>query len=182
MGKGILAAFLGALAMFAWGFVSWMVLHLMPEETFKNEGTVAEAMRSSGNGDGVYFVPLMPEKDSPKYKDWEKNFARGPRAVVVLHTGEVETDKFMITSMAKGFAVMFAACFLLAILLGNASIKHFMGRFLYCVTIGGIIAVFGNGSGWAWFHYPLSWTIPGMINDLVAWACAGAVMGAIIKP
>lgn len=181
MGKGILAAFLGALAMFAWGALSHLQLHVQPEEGFSNEATIAESMRSSGDENGVYFVPLMPPRDSPKYEDWQKNFSRGPRAVVIYNTGEVEQDKFFATSMIKGFAVMLLSCFLVAVMLGNAGIGHYMGRLFYCVSFGAIITIFSQGSQWAWFHAPLSWTLPAMINDVVAWTCAGAVMSAMIK-
>jgi hypothetical protein len=139
-------------------------------------------MCSSGNEDGVYFVPLMPAGDTPAHEDWQKEFKRGPRAVVIYNTGEVELSKFIGLSMVKGFLVMLASCFLVAVMLGNARIGHFMGRWTYCVTFGAIITIFSQGSQWAWFSAPLGWTIPAMVNDVVAWACAGLVMGAMIKP
>jgi len=185
MGKGILAAFLGALAMFVWGFVSWKFVKLMPQESFSNSATIAESMRASSDEDGVYFVPLMPDttdKESSEHKSWSKEFSRGPRAMVIYNTGEFDPDKFMYTAMLKGFLVMLASCLLAAIMLGNAKIGPYMGRVIFCVTFGAIIAVYSNGSQWAWFYAPLGWTIPAIINDIVAWACAGLVMGAMIKP
>lgn len=176
MGRGVLAAALAAAVMFVWGFVGGHLLGIPPTREFSNSRTVAEAMRQSGDGDGVYQLP------APGASDGEAQLARGPRATVFYDAGEVDVDSLLVLTMAKGFLVLFAAGLLVAFLLERTSIRSYGGRVLFCTAFGLFAALYSTGGMWAWFHAPLAWSGPAVVHDLLAWAGAGLVIAAIHKP
>ena len=183
MAKALLGAALGAVAMFVWGFVSWTVLQFHTVNSFDNSTTVAESMRSSGAESGVYFIPAMPgttDQESAEFKKFKEQHERGPVAFVVYSAeGKKAMDPL---SMAKGFAVMFASTLVVVFLLMNAKIANYLGRVLFVVSFGLFAAVFSEGSNWAWFHFPMQWTIQMALDHLIAWGLAGVVIAALVKP
>lgn len=183
MGKGILAALLGALAMFAWGFVSWTVLHLHEVKGFGNSEAVAKTLQRSGDETGVYWIPASPgteDKESPEYKKWVEAHEQGPIAMVVYNKdGGPVMDPM---TMVKGFLVMLASCLIVATMLASAGIGNYMGRLMFCTSFGLLAAVYVDGSNWAWFFFPMDWTITAAVDHVLSWAIAGAVMAALIKP
>ena len=183
MARGILAALAGAVLMFIWGALTWMVLHLYPHDGFKNSEVVSASLKASDAETGIYWVPAPPDTDdreSAEFKDFARKLEDGPRAMVIYNAEGMAADDFMF--MVKGFLALLASCFVAALMLDRAAIGNLAGRVLFCTTIGVIIALYSDGSNWAFFNYPQGWTIMSMIDHVVSWTLAGIAMGVIMKP
>jgi len=183
MGRGILAALLAAAAMFVWGYVSWILLPLHEMKGFSNSMAVAETLRASGDESGVYWIPGPPksqDEDSPEHKRWVEEHERGPLAMVIYDRdgGKVMDPKTMV----KGFVVLLASCFIVATMLSNARIGNFFGRLAFCTAFGLFVAVYADGGNWAWFSFPMDWTVTAAIDRVIPWAVGGAVLAGMIKP
>ena len=183
MVRGILAALAGAVLMFIWGSLTWMVLHLYPHEGFDNNDVVAAGMKASNAETGVYWVPAPPgtnDQETPEFKEFARRYKDGPRAMVIYNADGGDTHDMMF--LAKGFLALLASCFVVALMLDRAAIKNLLGRVLFCTTIGVVVALYSDGNNWAFFMYPQGWTIMSMIDHVVSWTLAGVGMGLIMKP
>jgi len=183
MARGILAALAGAVLMFIWGALTWMVLHLYPHDGFKNGEVVSASLKASNAETGVYWVPTPPgtdDRESPEFKEFARKLKDGPRAMVIYNANGMDAND--MTFMAKGFLALLASCFVAALMLDRAAIRNLLGRVLFCTTIGVIVALYSDGSNWAFFSFPQGWTIISMIDHVISWTLAGVAMGLIMKP
>ena len=103
--RHLIAAFVAAIVVFFWGFMSWAAIGVWDFAFPKpaNEPALVEAMQSSFGGDGAYVVPFMPEgygqdaADEAKKAEFADYDARH-RAGVILATTSVASVHEMIAS------------------------------------------------------------------------------------
>src|SRR5690242_12112914 len=74
MSRTILAGFLGAIVLFAWGFVSWVILpfHGQTTHALPNEDAVAAALKSGNAESGAYRIPAIGGDEITKKAEMEK--------------------------------------------------------------------------------------------------------------
>ena len=184
MGRIVPAALIAAVVVFAWGFIAHTAVNLFKVNSFRSAPAIAELMKQDGAEDGVYVIPSMPrdfsDEDASDTKEHKRRHEAGPIAVVFFHR---DGDAVMPPAMfAKGFAVSFVACLLLAMLLSMLKLPGFGRRFCVCATVGAMIALHVDASNWVWYRYATDWTIASAIYNLVSWAAAGLVLAAMVKP
>ena len=182
MGRILLAALAGALAMFIWGFVAWMVIDLRTPETFKGEGAVAAAINYGAAEPGVYAIPGDPgtkDKESSEYKTFQKNYESGPIAMVIVKKDGAKLFDPLV--LLKGYGVMLLACLIVALMISEIGIKLALNRILFCTAIGAVVAIHADGSNWAWFWYPMDWTLMAHVDRVVAWTLAGTAMAPLLS-
>ncbi len=184
MGRAILGAFLAAIAMFGWGWLVWSpVLDLHEIRAFEKSDAISAAMKDSGDETGVYWIPAMPEEmdtESESYKAWLAKYEAGPRAMVIFRNESGPFEQVM--SMAKGFALQFVACLLLAFLLLGGSVTSFFGRWIFSITVGLIMVAWADGMNWAFWQFPDEWTMWQAIDHAAAFGIAGFVLALIVRP
>jgi len=178
------AALVGAVLMFIWGFVSHTVLKLFDVKGFSNSGGLVEMLKTSQAESGVYAVPAMPEdmsdKESPQYKKFVDDYEKGPIAIVIY---QEEGATFMgAMTFIKGFLVMLASCLFAAFLVSRSKLASTGGRFTFVLCLGVLMAIHVDGSNWAWMYHPMGWTIAAMIDHVAAWAAAGVGIALILRP
>jgi hypothetical protein len=184
MGRMLVAALVGAVLMFIWGFVSHTVLKLFDVKGFSNSGALIEMFKTSQAESGVYSVPAMPadmsDSESPQNKKFVEDYEEGPIAIVYY---QKEGATYMgAMTFIKGFLVMFASCVFAAFLVSRSKLASTGGRFALVVCLGVLMAIHVDGSNWAWMLHPVGWTIASMIDHVAAWAAAGVGIAVILRP
>ena len=174
------AALLGGVVMFLWGFVSHMLLplgevgmHVAAHE----EAFLAAAKDNLGGGEGVYVVPGLAGVD---YGDKAKTDAYSAKAVAnpyafVVYNPQGEDGMAMGDNLGKEFAINVLSAWIVAFVLALAPMAF--GR---RVLVAGLMGVFGwlviNMPYWNWYRFPLDFTLASLAEQLIGWLLAGAVM------
>jgi len=174
-----IAAVLGGLVMFFWGFTAHMVLPIgeMGMKEASNEDVVIAAMRDGLPGEGVYMVPgLSPAQmeDPAAVAAYSAKAKANPNAFIVYQPqGEDGMD--MGEELGVEFATNVVSAALLAWVLA-------LGAFGYQkrVFISAAMGLFAWTSlslpYWNWYRFLLDFTLGALLMQVIGWALAGAVM------
>ena len=182
--RHLLAAFVAAIVVFFWGFMSWAAIGIwdfaFPRAS--NEAAITETLRSSLGGDGAYVVPAMPEgygqatEDPAKqaeFKAFEERMRAGP-VTLILHRvegGEVMEAKELV----RGFGIEFVSALLLACVLstvkGGFARKAFVGFTIALFAATACYGVMGN-----FMRMPLPFVIAFWADAIIAWTLATLVI------
>ncbi|WP_114241461.1 hypothetical protein [Dyella sp. C9] len=176
----LVAALMGGIVMFLWGAVAHMALGLGEAGIRQpvNEDVVLSAL-GPGLGDrpGVYILPsLSPEKmrDKAAVQAYSAKAKASPYAwVVYLPQGEDLSD--MSGQLPRQWASDTLSALALAFVMGLAAFS-FMTR----LSIALAAALFAWLSNlvpfWNWYRFPTSFTEAALIEQVIGWLLAGAVM------
>ena len=175
MKKYLLAPFLGALAMFVWGFFYYGVSGI-PYQALQPAQDVGPALDKLFPESGAYIVP-DPRMDP---EAMEEKLEAGPFATVHIQKGGRPAMDPMI--LLQGFALEFVSCLLLVVLLSLAQIRWYTNRLLFASLVGLLIAIYAQGGLVIWWHQDLGWHARTIIHDVVAWFAAGAVIAGFAQP
>lgn len=188
-GRGLLAALLGAVAMFLWMSLAHMALPLgeVGIQEMPNERPVLDAMRSSiGDASGLYFFPGMgvapnaPRSErSAAMERYGEKLAANPSGFVVYHPPGA--NGLSLGRLAFELLIEFLETLLAVLLLGMTRLASYGSRVGF-VTLAGLLAVLGtNLSYWNWYGFPANYTAAYMTTQLVGFFVAGLVIAAILR-
>lgn len=175
MKKYLLAPFLGALAMFIWGFIYYGVSGI-PYQALQPAQEVGPALDKLFPASGTYVIP-DPRTDEPAMS---RQLASGPFATVHITKGGLKAMDPAV--MISGFALEFISCGLLVILLGLTRIGNYPDRVIFVLVAGVLMAFFAHGGQAVWWHQDWNWQFRTMIHDVVAFLLAGAIIAGFVKP
>jgi hypothetical protein len=178
----IVAALLGGLVVFAWGFVSHMVLPVgeMGQGMASNEDVVLSALREGLPArEGVYHVPgLAPEvykgKDEAAIAAYSAKAVANPNAVIFYQpVGRDGMD--MTQQLVKEWVTNTLSALLVAWLLVLGAFGF--GKRVAIATLMGLFAWLAvSVPYWNWYRFPLDFTLGSLIGHVVGWFLAGLVM------
>ncbi len=189
----IVAAVLGTLVVFLWGFITWVVIELWSDDVRELSPEAAAVVMSSIEGSideaGAYVFPPKPALDDPDDPDamaaaeeaWMEQVRQGPTGVLLVHPGG--TEPMRPSMFVNGLLLEFAGAFLLAILLGMATRAGagYGGR----VAVGGAVIGFAVVAGVLvpgnFRDDPAGWIRSGAGDLAMGWGLALVVMSAIIR-
>ena len=180
----IVAGFLGALALFVWGFISWEVLPWNAQAMHKlsNEDAVMSALKAGNPESGTYSIPGMPDtKDEAAKSAHMEKMKAGPVAMIQYSTTGMDMGSYMI----RGFLVYFLSAMLAASLLAKLSwslASKFGARVWYVTMLGIFLAVAARIGDWAWMGASTSMSITLAVNDIIGWMLAGLLIAWRMKP
>ncbi len=177
MKKFLLAPLLGALAMFFWGFI-YYGLSGVPYKVLGTAGDVGPAVAALFPADGTYLLP--DPRGTPEVM--AEQMKRGQLVMVhVKKSGVQEMDPGIL---AKGFALEFITCLLLAFILHLVApgFKTYGCRLMFCVMFGVVATVFSNGGQVIWWQQQWGWHLMTMLHDIIAFLLAGAVLARFHTP
>lgn len=183
--RKIIAALVGAVVVFIWTGVSWMVFpwHNWDVKAFKDEGkVVAEALQSQSNGYGLYMIPYCDpanSKDPEKQKAWEQKAKQGPFAYMSVKPDGIKWDMKM--ALGVQFLISLGVALMAAILLGYCKATSLIGRawfVTFAVTAGAVLTQLSN---WNWWAFPTTATLVNIADVVIAWYLAGLFMAKIVK-
>ncbi len=178
MSKSIIrGAILGAIIVYVWMFISWMVLPWTTStlKQFKNEEFVGWVLKTNAKKSGVYVIPHP--KTVEEHGEGEE---KSPQVFVSIkrkginYTGpKVYIASFIINLIAAG---------LVSFLLTQVSERMRYGGKLVFVTIFGLTAgVLCYLPGWNWWGYSMCYTLVGIANSVIGWFLAGIVLARVVK-
>lgn len=183
--RQIIAAIVGAVVVFVWTAVSWMVFpwHNWDMKTFKDNGQViSAALKSESVGDGLYMIPYCDPKDAKdeaKQKEWQQKAKQGPFAYMVVKPDGMKWE------MKEALAIQFGICLIVALmasfLLGLSKATSLIGRawfVTFVVTCGAVLVQLSN---WTWWGFPTTATLVNIADVVIAWYLAGLFMAKIVK-
>jgi hypothetical protein len=176
----LVAAILGGIVMFLWGGLAHMALGLGNQGIHQpaDEDTVLSSLHEGlGAEPGVY---LLPSFDPNKWSDQAAKAAYAQKAVVspyalVVYLPQGDDMTQMGRQLSRQWASDTLASLALAFVMGLAAFG-FARRML----IAAIAPIFAWLSVlvpyWNWYRFPGSFTWAALVEQLIGWLLAGAVM------
>jgi hypothetical protein len=176
----IIAALLGGLVVFAWGFVSHMMLPVgeMGHGMASNEEVVLSALQEGLPArEGVYHVPgLAPEQynDEAAAAAYTAKALASPNAVIIYQpVGRDGMD--MTPQLVKEWVTNTLSALLVAWVLALGAFGF--GKRVAIATAMGLFAwLVVSVPYWNWYRFPTDFTLGSLIGIVVGWFLAGLVI------
>lgn len=176
----LVAALMGGVVMFLWGAIAHMALGLGNPGIHQpvNEDVVLTTLQSGlGTQPGVYILPSFdPAKmhDKAAMDAYSTKSKASPYAwVVYLPQGEDLTD--MSRQLPRQWASDTLASLALAFVMGLAAFG-FMKRLGIAVAAALFAWLSTLVPYWNWYRFPTELTVAALVEQVVGWLLAGAVM------
>jgi len=182
--RTLIAAIIGGIVAFAWGFVAHVQLGFT-EKTIKptrNEATLQKEIGAL-DGPGIYFVPSssweVMQNDAGK-KQLSDKLEKGPNAMIIRGPDSIKMDDPKQLGLSLALDVI--AAFLAALFIGaSSSMAGAIPRAIAGGGLGAFAWVSQNAQYWTWYHFPWDFAQAELINAVVEWAAACLVMALILK-
>lgn len=183
--RPLVAAIVGAVIVFGWGAVSWMVLdyHWKVVGPLPDEPAITQALAASGLKTGVYFAPCPPHPSptDDQMQTFEDRHRAGPN--YQIHYRAEGSDPMPPTMFAKGLLINFVAAYIAA-LIAQLAANAGAGYLRRCFTVA-LVGVFGALVGPVylgnWDQWPDNYTTILALDTVVGWLFAGLGIAAITK-
>ena len=184
----LLAAILGAVAMFIWNFIAHDLLPLGEAgiREIPNEQAILGDMQTNiGDKSGLYMFPGLGlgenptrEQKSEAMKNMNAKMATTASGLILYHPpGRVFSfGKLLGVEFVTEFIQVFLAVFLLA----QTRINGYGGRVGFIFVAGILAAITTNVSYWNWYGFPSVYIASYMFIEVVGFLCAGIVAAAVI--
>src|SRR5438067_4854724 len=186
--KILLAAILGAVAMFIWTSIAHMALPLGEAEISEvpNKQAVLAAMQSNiAEKSGLYFFPgtgvgpnATRQEKGEAMKQAAAKMASGPSGLLIYNYarpfafGKALTIEFA-TELVESILVVF--------LLAQTAIAGFAGRVGFVLVAGIVAAIATNVSYWNWYGFPCVYTASYMFVQIIGFLCVGIVAAFMLR-
>jgi hypothetical protein len=182
--RHLIAAFVAAIVVFFWGFMSWAAIGVWDFAFPKpaNEPALVEAMKSSFGADGAYVVPFMPEgygqdtADEAKkaeFADYDARHRAGPIALILYRAQG--SEPMPPSELVRGFGIEFVAALLLACVLstvkGGFGRKAFVGFTIALFAATACYGVMGN-----FMRMPFLFVLAFWADSIISWTLATLVI------
>ena len=187
--KILLAAVLGAIAMFIWTAIAHMALPL--GETgiaeIPNESTVLGTLQSNiGDQTGLYIFPGMGvgkdasrQEKSEAMKHMNEKLAANPSGILMYHPSG-RPFAFGKALMIE-FITQLIEAILVVLLLAQTRIETFAGRVGFVLAAGILVAIATNISYWNWYGFPTAYTASYMLIQIVGFFIVGIVAALVLR-
>ena len=179
MKKLILCVFAAALVAQGWGAFSWMKLswHMLDSKQFISDTNVAQVLNTELQGSGLYTIPNMDPTmhgDDAKMAEWDEKARKGPFAFISVRADGIEPG--MVKPMAIDFVLNLVLAGILFWLVGKTAITCPIGRTVFIATAATVGAIYVHLANWNWWHFPITYSVVGIVDLFITWALAGFVM------
>jgi hypothetical protein len=175
----LIAALLGGVIVFFWGFVAHTLLPIggMGVRQATAEEPVIAALRENLPGEGVYLVPgLAPElyEDEAATAAYSAKAVANPNAFIVYQPVG-EDGMAMGDNLGKEAATNVVAALVVAWVL--TLVGGGFGRRVAVSTAMGLFSwLTVSVPYWNWYRFPLDFTLGNLISSVVGWLLAGFAM------
>lgn len=176
MKKIIIGSLVGAILLFAWQSLSWMVMGI--HEKAMKHTTAQDSILNAMSGiteEGQYMLPSLPAGSS--HKDMEEYMKKNegkPWALVSYHK---ETKLDMVMPIIRAFLICLVCIWLLCLVIGRMANKTFTSVLYTSLTFGIVCFLFVSYMGHNWMY--TSWEVlkGELIDDIAGWGLAGVWLG-----
>ena len=186
----MLSSFFGALVVFAWSSISWMLLgwHQAGHRSFTDEAAVAAALVANAPASGIYMLPNpyvassseVPTPAGGEAPSVEEKLRAGPFLYAAVRIGR--RDWNMAAMMGESFATQLVGAFLLSALLGAVRIESYGGRVIACMLAGLFAGVVGHVPNATWWEFPWNAALVNIADLTVSWFLGGLVIARLTSP
>ena len=162
----LLAALLGGLTIFVWGFIIHMGLHSVWEMTMSplpNEQAIVDVLKSAHASNGMYYG------------------LQGIFMTLFLEPGQTNMTSHMGPLLVIEFITDMLVALVLAWLLVRTNIVGNGKRALFAGGVGLAGWININLSYWNWYRHPFSYTVLEAVNDVMAVLLAGLVIAWLMN-
>ena len=177
MKKWLIGSLVGAVLIFAWQALSWMVLNLHKDAAKYSpaQESIMSNLSSTITEEGAYMIPTTPPGSSMKqHQELAEQMKGKPWASIIYH----KSFKYdMVMSMIRGFLVDFVIVLLLVVLLTKGGLPGFSGVVTGSLAVGVITFLWGPYTGHVWYDMPWGMIQGDMIDAVVAWGLCGIWLG-----
>lgn len=181
----IIGGFLGGMALFISGYITWAATDLHSGTIRSHEGITAVVENISEHlpETGVYYFPPanFDRSDSESMAAWMEEFETKPHGMIFYNT--TLGNPMPPSRLLRGFLVDVLASMMATILLLMAlpSLSGYWSRVLYVVSLG-VFAILSVHLVENVFHdMPFSWTTGVSLDMAASWLFVGLVLGGVIK-
>jgi hypothetical protein len=188
MGKQlVLGTILGAIVLFVWSALSWMIIPWPgePFRAFTNEKAVIDCVTANTPQSGNYMVPNEPKR-APGMTDEQykaamqaamDQSARGPMVFAAVRLGPMGMARPMIVQFLMDIVLALIACMLL---LQTDRLSYF-ARVTFVAAIGVMIWIGGHVEEWNWFSFSSAYLMMEFGAIVIGWILAGLLMAKFVR-
>lgn len=185
MKKILIAALLGGITAFIWGWVSWGMLpwHNSVMPSIPNEDATISHLQEALPSTGVYAFPGYTSSMSDAEQEAvNAKYKRGPYGMIVYSASGVDMWDPMI--FIQGLVLSIIMTWILAVLLSMAGprLGTYSSRVFFSVLVGVLIALNSHFGNWIWMGYPTDYTMVNAADTVLTVLFVGLVISAIMKP
>ena len=188
--KLLLAALLGAIAIFVWLFIAHMFTPLGEAglEYLPKEDAVSAVLTSSiGAAPGMYLFPSGGLTKESTRAEKQAGMQRAMDDMKIKPSGMLIYQPAGTTfnfgkSLIVEFLTDFAIAFIAVLLLARTRIATFGGRVGFVVLLGVLAAIAANVPHWNWYGFTGTYAVANMITEIVGLCFAGLAIAAVYKP
>lgn len=173
MKKLIIGGLAGAVILFFWGMLSWMMLpwHKTTIFSFQNEAAVKTAFTANAPKSGVYVAPSMASQNTQQ--------ANPIQPPIIFSVVQVEQPMAMSYMMLISFIIQFIAAFLITWLISQAKDAGYGKRVTMSLVFGLAAGIVTHLPYWNWFGFPAYYTVVAILDLVIGWFLAGLAIARI---
>jgi hypothetical protein len=188
--RTLLAGIAGGVAMFVWSSIAHMALPLgeVGVSEIPNESAVLGPMQTSiGARGGLFIFPgfgvspnASAEQQKAAWANYEEKLKSQPSGILVYNPpgdGGFTVQRLVIEFASETFEAIVLAFILASIALGG-----FLPRLAIAGGVGAVAVSSTNVSYFAWYGFPLDYTLAYMTTDFIGYLIAGVVILLIVRP
>ena len=172
MKKYIIGSLVGAILIFGWQGLSWMVLgvHDSQMKYHPAQNEIMNVLSANTTEEGLYMIPNAPTKK--EQEAMMKEMEGKPWASIIYHKSH---DPNMAMRMIRSFLVNMFLVITLIYILTRGGVTPIARRvFSGSVALGLAFFLAGQYMGHVWFDLPWHMIKGDLIDFLVAWSLCGA--------
>ena len=170
MKKFIVASLVGAVIMFVWSFLAWVVLpiHSTTYMYTPAQDAIMKVLAESNLETGTYGMPSAPTPEE-MMEVHESNVGKPGAAVFYIKEMPGMGAAMHIWGFVFNFIMVFAACMLLA----NNMTGSFFSRW-WMVMMVAVIIIFGvHFMNWNWMGHTWNYTRDFVLDTAIGWGLTG---------
>lgn len=179
----IVASVLGAIVLFVWGAIAWMVIPWPgePLRSFTQEDAVEQAIVANAPQSGNYILP-NPHKPGLTQEQLnamgEKMTNRGPIMFAALRLGPMRPFPLLL---ALHFLIQLVIALVATFLLTRTAGLAYGQRVLFVTLCGVLIFVGGKLNEWVWWSFSTAYTLVEFVAIVVGWILAALVIAKVAR-
>jgi len=183
-----LGAILGALVLFVWSALAWMVIPWPgePLRGFTNEDAVVQTIKANVPRSGNYLLPMEVKRTSgmtdEQYRtalqNAENRMIQGP---MIFASVRLEPMGSMARYMVIGFITDVIAVLLACILLLQTNAASYPARVGFVAGLGILIFVGGHLDEWNWWGFSNAYMLMQFGVIVIGWILAGLVISVFVR-
>jgi len=185
----LVAALLGAVAMFVWESIAHMLLPLGDAgiQALPNEQAVMATVKETVKEPGFYLFPAPENRPGmtgeQKQQAMDKSMEQwrtGPAGMLIAHPNGRAATLFgmLATQFGADVLVMLVA----ALLLSRSIAKGYADRVLFVAWMGLFPALAREIPEWNWYGFPLPYIMAQLAVHLVGFLAGGLVLAKVVQP